>query len=208
MVTGVILAAGQARRMGQPKQLLSLGGQSMVWHVVATACRADFHEVIVITGAYGDQVAEAIKGLPVKIINNEQWADGQSTSVKKAVQSVNPKSQAVAFLLADQPLIDVGLLNEVIATYLATKSSIIMPRTLNKPGNPVLFDLGVWRSALLELSGDEGARQIIKKNQGCIQYVESLDGEMFFDVDTPAEFELMKKKWQTVREFHRKDHER
>lgn len=204
MVTGVILAAGQARRMGEPKQLLHLGGKPMVWHVAATACLANFYEVMVITGAYGDQVGEAIKDLPVKIINNEQWADGQSTSVKKAVQSVNPKSQAVAFLLADQPLIDVILMKEVIETYQVTKSSIIMPRTLNKPGNPVLFDLKVWRPALLQLSGDEGARQIIRKNQGCIQYVEELDEKKFLDVDTPVEFEEMQRIWQEFKHFREK----
>ncbi|WP_378953864.1 NTP transferase domain-containing protein [Pelosinus sp. sgz500959] len=200
MVTGVILAAGQAGRMGQPKQLLSLGGKPMVWHVASTVCQANFHEVIVITGAYGDEVTQVLNGLPLRIIYNKQWADGQSTSVKKAIQSVNPKSQAVVFLLADQPLVDTVLINEVIATYQATKSRIVMPRAQNRPGNPVLFDLKVWRSALLQLSGDEGARQIIRKNQGDIQYIERLNEEMFLDVDTPAEFEIMKKKWQILKD--------
>ncbi len=199
MVTGVILAAGQAKRMGQAKQLLLLGGKPMVWQVASTACQANFHEVIVITGAYREEVTQALRDLPVKIIYNEQWALGQSSSVKKAIQSVNQKSQAVAFLLADQPLIDARLMNEVIARYQETKSSIVMPRVQQQPGNPVLFDLLAWRSALLQLSGDEGARQMIRKHQGEIQYIEGQDAEVFLDVDTPASFEVVKKKWYTMK---------
>lgn len=206
MVTGVILAAGQSRRMGEPKQLLLLGEKPMIWHVAFAACLANFHEVLVITGAFSDEVTQVLKEFPLKVIYNEQWADGQSTSVKKAVESVHPRSQAAVFLLADQPLIDAALINEVIAAYETTKSSIIMPRAQNKPGNPVLFDLETWRLALLELSGDEGARQIIKKNPGDIRYIEKVDEEIFFDVDTPMEFELMKKKWQAVNNRHSKDH--
>lgn len=194
MVTGVVLAAGQSRRMGQPKQLLSLGGKPMVWHVAKAACQANFHEVIVITGAYGNEVAKVLTDLPLKIIYNEHWADGQSTSVKKAVQSVHPKCQAIAFLLGDQPLIDAALMNEVIAAYQGTKLSIVMPRVQDKPGNPVLFDLEVWCPSLLALSGDEGARQIIRSNQNCIQYIEKLDADLFLDADTPAEFEIIKRK--------------
>lgn len=196
MVTGVILAAGQSKRMGQPKQLLILNGKSMVWHVAKTACQADFHEVIVITGAYGDEVAQALTGLPLKVIYNEEWAGGQSTSVKKAVQSIHPRSQAILFMLADQPLVDAALINEVIGAYQEGASSIIMPRSQNKPGNPVLFDLTIWRSSLLSLSGDEGARQIIRSKQECIQYIEKEDADLFLDADTPAEFEIIKRKFK------------
>lgn len=196
MVTGVILAAGQSKRMGQPKQLLMLNGKPMVWHVAKAACQADFHEVIVITGAYGDEVAQALTGLPLKIIYNEHWADGQSSSVKKAVQSVHPGFQAIAFMLADQPLIDAALMNEVIGAYQGRKSSIVMPRAQNKPGNPVLFDLTIWRSSLLALSGDEGARQILRSKQEDIHFIEKEDADRFLDADTPAEFEIIKIKFE------------
>jgi len=199
MVTGVILAAGQARRMGQPKQLLPLGGKPMVWHVAKTACRAGFDKVIVITGAYASVVTQALQDLPLQIIYNEKWEQGQSTSVKKAVQAISVHEQAVVFLLADQPLIGSGIINELIEVYHGTNASIVMPRALNKPGNPVLLDLQIWRTELLQLSGDEGARQIIRKNQEAIQYLELSDGQVFFDVDTPDEYEIMEEMWQGLR---------
>ena len=198
MVTGVILAAGRGERMGEPKQLLPLGGKPMVWHVATAACLADFDEVILITGAYGTIVQQALQDLPLQVIHNADWAQGQSTSVKKAVYSIKAEEQAVVFLLADQPLVDVSLMNELIKVYHKkdTKASIIIPRALNKPGNPVLFDLGIWRSALLQLSGDEGARQIIRQYPAAIYYLELLDGQTFLDVDTPAEYKKMQEIWQ------------
>jgi len=198
MVTGVILAAGQGRRMGEPKQLLTLGGKPMVWHVATTACQAGFDEVRVITGAYAPAVQQVLQELPLKLIYNEDWGQGQSTSVKKAVQSITTEDQKVVFLLADQPLVDTQLINNLIKAYHETKSSIILPRWQSQPGNPVLFDLGVWRSALLQLSGDEGARQIIRQNQEEVHYIELLEGQAFLDVDTPAEYEMMEKMWQVL----------
>ena len=193
MVTGVVLAAGQGCRMGGgPKQLLLLGRKPMVWHVAASACQAGFDDVIVITGAYASEVSQVLQDLHLKIVYNEDWRQGQSTSVKKAVQSVTNQDQAVVFLLADQPLVNSSLINELIKVYGETKASIIIPRWRNQPGNPVLFDLGVWHTALLQLSGDEGARQIIRQNQEAIHYVELSDGQVFLDVDTPAEYEMMK----------------
>lgn len=199
MVTGVILAAGQGRRMGEPKQLLPLGGKPMVWHVAATACLAGFDEVIVITGAYAPAVKQVLQDLPLQVIYNEDWAQGQSTSVKKAVHSITADDQAVVFLLADQPLIDPALINELIKAYYQSKASIIIPRWLNRPGNPVLFDLRVWRSALLQLLGDEGARQIIRQHPEDIQYIEVADGQIFCDVDTQLEYDRMQKLWQKVK---------
>ena len=198
MVTGVILAAGQGIRMGEPKQLMLLGGKPMVWHVASSACRANFDQVIVITGAYEADIKNVLQDLPLQIVYNENWHEGQSTSVKKAVEAIRAEEQAVVFLLADQPLITRSLINEIIRVYHQTNASIIVPRALKQPGNPVLFDLEVWCSALLQLSGDEGARQIIRRNQQAIHYIELLEGQIFLDVDTPAEYELMKRLWQEL----------
>ena len=199
MVTGVILAAGQGRRMGEPKQLLPLGGKPMVWHVARAACMAGFDEVIVITGAYAPEVKQVLQDLQLSIVYNEDWNQGQSTSVKKAVQSITTEGQAVVFLLGDQPLVGVKLINDLIKAYHETNASIIVPRWQNQPGNPVLFDIGVWRSALLQLSGDEGARQIIRQNQEAIHYIDLLAGQVFMDVDTPADYEMVERMWQVLR---------
>lgn len=196
MVTVVILAAGQAKRMGRPKQLLPLGGKPMVWQVAALACQAELLEVLVVTGANGEQVGQAVAGLPLRILYNENWQDGQASGIRLAVEALDARAKAVLFLLADQPLVDKDLIDRLVQTYRESGASLVAPRWQNQRGNPVLFDLTRWRTELLQLVGDQGARGILKGHPQCIHYVDLPSPEVFFDVDTPEEYQQMQKLWQ------------
>jgi molybdenum cofactor cytidylyltransferase len=199
MVTGVVLAAGQARRMGRPKQLLLLDGKPMIWHVVTQCCHSDLDDIIVITGAYEAEVKQALDGLPVTVVYNASWVQGQSTSVKKSIETIKAEEQAILFLLADQPLVDKNLINSLVRAYRQTTASIIIPRCKNRLGNPVLFDIACWRQEFLQLSGDEGARKIFRQYPEAVQYVELLGEHFFLDIDTPTDYENMKQLWQILR---------
>ncbi|MEG6522314.1 nucleotidyltransferase family protein [Desulfotomaculum sp. 1211_IL3151] len=199
MVSAVILAAGQAKRMGQPKQLLPLGGKPMVYHVAAAACGAKLLEVIAVTGAAGEQVGQVLTDLPLRISHNENWQKGQASGVRLAVQSLDPRARAVLFLLADQPLVDKQLINMLVKSYQDSGASLVVPRWQNQRGNPVLFDLSHWRADLLQLTGDQGARGIIKAHPQCIHYVDIPSPEIFLDVDTPEEYQQMQKLWIRLR---------
>ena len=194
-IVGVILAAGGSKRMGRPKLLLPLGGKALIRHVADEACRSELQQVTVVTGAYAAQVEEALAGLPVRIVHNELWADGQSTSVRKAVESLPDGRGAVMFLLADQPFVDSTLINALIDTYRQTAASIVAPVWRQRRGNPVLFDLATWRDELLRLTGDEGARRIVAANETAVRQLEMTDGDVFFDADTPEDYERLQELW-------------
>ena len=102
-VAGVILAAGGAQRMGQPKQALIWRGQPLVRHVARAALEAGLDPVVVVTGSAADQVEAAVEGLPVQVVNNPEWQAGQSSSVKIGLQALPAETGAAVFLLADQP---------------------------------------------------------------------------------------------------------
>jgi molybdenum cofactor cytidylyltransferase len=203
MIGAAILAAGQAKRMGQPKQLLLLDGKPLVWHVASQACRAGLQQVVVVSGAYAPEVTQALTGLPVQIVHNPDWAAGQATSVAAGVKALGPV-KAVLFMLADQPLVNAMLINELISAYRQGGASIIAPRCQGQPGNPVMFELAVWRQALLRLSGDEGARRILRDNSSCVRYVEVGDPEVFLDADTPEDFQKISRIWQSKKTNSRK----
>lgn len=196
MVGAVILAAGQAKRMGQAKQLLPLGGKPLVWHVASQACAAGLQQVVAVTGAYAAEVAQALAGLPVGIVHNPDWATGQAASVAAGVRALGPV-KAVLFLLADQPLVDAALVNSLVSAYRQGGASIVAPSCQGQPGNPVMFDLAVWRDALLALSGDEGARRIVRVNSDSVRWVEVIDPAVFLDADTPEEYQRLCRIWQS-----------
>jgi molybdenum cofactor cytidylyltransferase len=196
MVAGIILAAGQSRRMGEPKQLLLLKGKPMVRHVAEQACRADLEEVIVVTGAYRDEVREVLAGLPLKLLHNQSWESGQSSSVKAGLGGLGGQIGAVSFLLADQPFVNTALINSLVRTFRGTGASIIVPGRQDRCGNPVLFDLARWRNELFQLSGDEGARRILARHRSEIRYLETSDETAFMDVDTPEDYQRIKELWE------------
>ena len=194
MISGVILAAGESSRMGQLKQLLTYKGQPLVRGVAATASRSDFDEVLLITGAGSAEIEQAVAGIPLRVVYNVDWRQGQSTSVCVGVKNLAAASRAVMFILADQPLIDVNLINGIIACYKkqAVDKSIIVPYCGDKIGNPVLFSLKKWREELLAVTGDCGARRLIAEQPAQVVWYEVENAWQFFDIDSQADYEKLK----------------
>ena len=195
MIVGIILAAGSASRMGQAKQLLPLGSRPMLWHVAQAACQSRLDEVIVVTGAAVEPVSLCIADLPLRIVHNPDWQQGQAGSIQTALRSLPPNCDAVLFLLADQPLITSQLINELISHWQRCGKSIVRLCHANNPGNPVLFSLAVWRDALQQLDGDQGARRILKAHPEAIGYLPVASDEIFLDVDTIEDYAKMQQRF-------------
>ena len=195
MIAGIILAAGSASRMGQAKQLLPLGSRPMLWHVAQAACQSLLDEVIVVTGAAAGPVSLCIADLPPRIVHNPDWQQGQAGSIQTALRSLPPDCDAVLFLLADQPLITSQLINDLIGYWQRCGKTIICPCYDTKRGNPVLFSLAVWRDALQQLDGDQGARRILKAHPAAIGYLPVASDEIFLDVDTIEDYAKMQQRF-------------
>lgn len=195
MIVGIILAAGSASRMGQAKQLLPLGSRPMLWHVAQATCQSRLDEVIVVTGAAAEPVSLCIADLPPRIVHNPDWQQGQAGSIQTALRSLPPNCDAVLFLLADQPLITSQLINELISHWQRCGKSIVRLCHANNPGNPVLFSLAVWRDALQQLDGDQGARRILKAHPEAIGYLPVANDEIFLDVDTIEDYAKMQQRF-------------
>ncbi len=198
MIAAVVLAAGAARRMGRPKQLLPLASRPLVWHVVTAACRSVADEVIVVTGSRRQAVASAVAGLPVRLVPNPDWRSGQAGSLQAGLRAVSPGVRAVIFLLADQPLVTPALLDSLASAFQKGGGSIVAPVAGGRRGNPVLFDLDRWRQQLMTLAGDAGARAIIAAHPEQVTAVAVVDEAVFFDVDTPAEYEEIKRLYDAI----------
>ncbi len=191
MIAGIVLAAGESRRMGQLKQLLPLAGKPMVWHVVNAACHSRLDAVRLVTGAGSDAVVSATGDLPVTAIHNANWADGQASSVVAGIRNLPAETEAVLFLPADQPLVTPALINALIDTYHSSGKSIICPVYGGQRGTPVLFGWKEWKNALSTLAGDQGARQLIIAHPESVRRMEVDSGELFWDVDTAEDYQQM-----------------
>jgi len=187
-VAGIILAAGASQRMGQPKPLLLWRGEPFICHVARTALDAGLAPVVIVTGARAEEVRAALADLPVEIVYNPNWAEGQSTSVRTGLQALPPETDAAIFLLADQPRIPVELVRALVARHAQTQPPIVAPMIEGKRGNPVLFDRSTFPD-LMSLQGDAGGRLIFSRYPAA--YVPWHDPSLLLDVDTLEDYEQL-----------------
>ena len=186
-VAAIVLAAGGSERMGQPKQLLPIGGRPMVCHVTEIVAEAGLAQVVVVTGAHAEAVATALADLPVDIVVNESWTEGMSSSMRAGLRLLRPEIQAVLLVLGDQPALTTDLLQSLVARYRATGALIVAPFYRGQRGNPVLFDRSLF-SELLAVKGDRGGRLLIARHKEQVERVEVDDPAVIMDIDSPQDY--------------------
>ena len=193
---GVILAAGASTRFGQPKQLSVLKDRYLIEWVLEAALNARLKRIILVLG-YAHQKIQQTLGKKLdhpklQIEINPRYKDGQSGSLKLGLSSVRDTYPAVMFLLADQPLVDAVTLNFLLDQYWSTDKNICVPTSAARIGNPCIFSSHFYPQ-ILKISGDSGARHIIRTNPEQVLKVQIHNPHFFMDVDTPADLEEINK---------------
>jgi molybdenum cofactor cytidylyltransferase len=187
---GIILAAGESTRFGAPKHLLDWKGKPFVRQVAETALQASLWPVVVVTGFRAADIESALNGLPVEIIRNAEYQQGQSASIRAGVQSLSGKVGAAVFLLADQPQIPVDVIRALVESHAQHMQAILAPLVLEeRRANPVLFDRDTFAN-LTQLTGDMGGRGIFDKHR--VEYLPWHDDILLFDVDKPEDYQKLK----------------
>lgn len=193
MIAGVVLAAGESSRLGVPKQLLVYQGVPLIAYVVDKLLRSQVDEVIVVLGSKAEEVNAALAGYPVKVVINREYRAGQSTSLKAGLAALSGAVKGALFALGDQPLVSIQTIDLLIKNY-RLSGGIIAPYFNGKRGNPVIFDRKYF-AAMLSLSGDVGAREVLRRHPESLIKVDVLDRGVVFDVDTWEDYhELLN--WQ------------
>ena len=179
---GIILAAGEAKRFGRPKQLLNYNGQPFVRNTAVAALASGLSPVVIVTGAYSEQVEEVVKNMPVIIAHNKEWHDGQSSSIRVGLRTLPAETGSAIFLLADQPQVNPSILRALIERHARDFSPIIAPLVQGQRANPVLFDRVTFPD-LISLNGYVGGRAIFPNYK--LAYLPWLDESLLIDIDTP-----------------------
>ena len=187
MIAGVVLAAGQARRMGDAlKQCLPCRGEALVHRSARVLLEAQLQPVVVVMGAGADQVGEAIADLPVETVFNPQWEAGQSTSVRAAIRALEAHAPAAAIVLpADQPFVPVTLIHHLQKIWRDTAAPIVTACIAGQPSTPVLLDAAVFPH-LLTFTGDQGARALFGRFPPARAHWH--DARARVEIDTPEDY--------------------
>ena len=186
----VILAAGGSQRLGTPKQLLLYQGSSFLRRTAEIAVASFAQPIVVVLGAYAEQLRPEVEHLSVHIVENPQWAEGMGTSVQVGIQALTSfceQLEAVVLVLCDQPFLSVQHINALIAAYREIQQPIIASEYGQVLGVPALFSRELFPE-LAALKGNQGAKQVIVKHSSAVFSVPFPDGAI--DIDTPQDYEL------------------
>ena len=181
-ITILILAAGESKRMGTPKQLLKWGDSSLLNHSIEQAINSKANEVYVILGANYERIKSSITQPSVTVFNNKEWSKGMGGSISFGVNQLKDKSfDSILLMLVDQPQVDTRFLNKLIDEFKKGQKPIIATTYKRGAGVPAIFDKSYF-DKLTSLNGDKGGKQLINENlsdTSCIT-----PARQFSDIDT------------------------
>ena len=188
MISAIILAAGESRRMGSFKQLLSYGDKTIVETVVDNLLECKIDELVVVLGHRAEEVREVLKDYPIKIAVNDDFRLGMLSSVKCGITKVSNKSNAIIDALGDQPFIKKGIVDRVIDEFLSGDKSIVIPTYERRRGHPVIIDLK-YRDEIMNLDDELGLRGLMLDHPDDILHIEMSEGEIIRDMDYPKDYQ-------------------
>jgi molybdenum cofactor cytidylyltransferase len=187
-LAGVVLAAGESRRMGRPKQLLPFGERTILERVVDTLMTAGVGEVIVVLGHLADQVRAVLGDRSVKAVVNETYRQGMLSSVKCGVRAIGAEHNAVLFALGDQPQIESTVVSEVIRVYRAADAGIVIPRYGGKKGHPIIMNLQRYREVILNLPEHVGLNALMQEHADDVRLIDVATEDIIRDIDEPGDY--------------------
>lgn len=184
MTTGIIiLAAGESTRLGYPKQIAKYKEKTLLQLAIdaANGCEAD--KRVLVLGANRDEIKKTFSGASIPNIPNPHFQKGMSTSIKIGLEYMLKFDQPdqVIIMLCDQPFVDAKILNKLIATQEKEGKGIVACAYSKTVGVPILFGKAYFKE-LMELSGDDGAKQIALAHEDDLVTVSFPKGKI--DIDT------------------------
>jgi molybdenum cofactor cytidylyltransferase len=189
MIAAVVLSAGESSRMGRPKALLPIDGETFIERIVSALKRARLGKIIVVTGHNAEEMRRQIDHLPVEILVNHEYKLGQLSSLHVAIRHVLADQDCDAILvhLVDHPYIDATLVNRMIESFYASGKLIVVPRYHGKRGHPVLLSRKLF-SELLDAPIEHGAKAVVNAHGADTLEMDAADEGVTIDIDTPDEY--------------------
>ena len=182
--------------MGSPKQLLRLGGRSLIARAVEAALACRCHKVFVVLGAAAADVSAELEGFDVEPLSNPDWSTGLASSIRCGLRAVMaPHEQSAAgfgaalLMLADQPAVDAWLLDELIDAFDGSEAGVVACEYAGTLGAPVLFGRRHFE-ALCGLKGDSGAKSLLAGRGLELRRIAFEPAAI--DIDTPADYDALR----------------
>jgi len=191
-VAAIVAAAGSSRRMGSCKQLLDLGGKTVLARCLGTLLSGGVRDIVVVVGRQGGRVSAAAWRFPVQIAVNDNPAGDMASSVLTGRRALATVSSGVIVALCDYPLVTSRTIAQLVSAHSADPASILIPCHGGQKGHPTLFPA----ACLAELTAASTLRDIVHRDSRRVRMLEVDDPGILLDMDTPDEYFRIKQQFE------------
>jgi molybdenum cofactor cytidylyltransferase len=196
MIAGLILAAGESRRMGRDKALLNYRGRSFLSAIIATLQAAGAEKIAVVLGHHAAEIQRSIASLDTLIAYNPNYRAGQTSSLQAGLAALTEFApEAVVLCLVDHPAVTPGVIQQLVERYRLSKAPVVIPTYHGERGHPVLLGNALIPE-LMHLDPGTGANSVIHKYGETTELVEVDDAGVVLDIDDPESYEKLDRRGQ------------
>jgi len=193
----IVLAAGTSSRLGRPKQMLPVSSVPLLSLTLDIARNWSHGPRVLVLGAHAEEIRSAVDSDGFDVAINPDFAAGQSTSLRTGLAALPETVSGAIVLLGDQPLVPRQLLTELAAQYNPSTDIAVRPRYADGPGNPILLSCAIF-AELMALTGDVGARNILRKHRDRIREIDWTRSPAPRDVDTEDDYAALLLDWSSL----------
>jgi molybdenum cofactor cytidylyltransferase len=186
-IWAIILAAGESKRMHQPKMLLPFGNKTIIEKVIGNVISSGIKRVIVVLGSDKDNILKVTKKMPVMNCYNKNYRQGMLSSVQSGFRQLDDTCRAVLVFLGDQPGIGPDVINSLTDAFRKSGKGMIMPVFNNERGHPLLFD-SKYRDEITGLDPSETLKDLVHKFSDDVLEVEVKTESVLKDIDTKDDY--------------------
>jgi len=192
--SAILLAAGESRRMGAINKLtLPVAGQPLLRRTARTLLRAGLEEIVVVLGHQRHLLEPLLRDLPLNIVCNDDYREGQMTSVHRGLAAMRQACDAVLVCLADLPLLEVADLRRLANAFVDCPTSVLVPTYQGARGNPIVLACA-HREQILAGERNLGCRRLVEKHPELVTALAMDTDHVVFDLDTPQAYQELQRR--------------
>ena len=191
----LILAAGESKRFGEPKQLVEWGGKTLLEYVVEQVSGwPQVDSVYVVLGAKAERIMERADLSAVTVIENFEWTEGVASSLRAGLDTLigDRAAERALIVLADQPTVPGEVIPLLLEARRRSRRPVVIPRYRFVRGHPVLVDRSVWPRLVAGLEGDQGARNLFLSHPEWVEEV-LIGDRLPRDIDTREDLDELRR---------------
>ena len=199
MISAIILAAGEGKRIGTTKALLNWGNENLINYQINSLSHKSITEKIVVVGSESEKVKKAILRNEIKIAENNDYLSGKTSSIKKGISYIGNDKNDILLIAVDQPRTE-DLINKIVNFHIANPldKKISMPYKEGHGGHPIIFS-NLFLNDLSKIKEESfGIREIIKNNSESIIRFKTTDFSSNIDINTSEDYELFHNRFFNV----------